>query len=110
MAAQPRSRETVKREEEGRTRVISAIQTALANAQCQCCEASRDKVRAIADELQQTSGETLRTRQGMYALWAKLEDACPAMRDYIWMTQLREMQREGMIPKFSDPAGKLLER
>ena len=94
--------DSLDREQRGRIEVGRALQTALANAQCEYGAVSRDKVRAIAEELRRTNGETLRTREGAYRLWARLEEACREMRYYSWMTSLREMQADGTIPKFGE--------
>ena len=91
------------REERGRIEVGRALQTAMANAKCETRTVSRDKVRAVAAELRQTKGEMMRTREGAYRLWVRLEEACPEMREYSWIVALREMQVEGTIPKFDEP-------
>lgn len=98
---------SLEREERGRIEVGRALQTAMANSQCESPTASREKVRAIADELRRSNAEMMRTREGAYRLWARLEEACPEMREYAWMVSLREMQVEGIIPKFGElPAKK----
>src|SRR5215212_6683402 len=65
-----RTLETSRREELGRVNVLGALRTAIANAQCIQSDVNRDKVRAIAHDLERTDGAMLRTRQGAYELWA----------------------------------------
>lgn len=87
------------REELGRVKVLGALKTALANAECLLMDVDRVKVRAIAEDLERTGGAAVRTRQGAYELWARFEEACPSLPRYAPMLDLRELQASGDIPR-----------
>ena len=82
-----------------RAEVLMAVNTALWNPLYHRERTSPEKLRAIADNLDNTNGADLRTGEGCLRLMAAIEDACPEARDYVWFVNVRAMQDKGTVAR-----------